>query len=87
MFMKSIKESDFNPSMGILIDVKDPISYQEKHNPYSINIYYDKLIMNHKTLLDKNKKYYIICNKGHKSKQAVRILSFYGYNVTYVIND
>ncbi len=85
--MKSIKESDFNPSMGILIDVKDPISYQEKHNPYSINIYYDKLIMNHKTLLDKNKKYYIICNKGHKSKQAVRILSFYGYNVTYVIND
>ena len=61
--MKSIKESDFNPSMGILIDVKDPISYGEKHNPYSI------------------------CSEGHKSKQAVRILSFYGYDVTYVINS
>ena len=85
--MKSIKEIDYNPNMGILIDVKDPISYKEKHNPYSINIYYDKLLMNHKTLLDKNKKYYIMCDKGHKSKQAVRILSFYGYDVTYVINS
>ncbi len=85
--MKSIKEGDYNPNMGILIDVKDPISYQEKHNPYSINIYYDKLLMNHKTLLSKNKKYYIMCDKGHKSKQAVRILSFYGYDVTYVINS
>ncbi len=85
--MKSIKESDFNPSMGILIDVKDPISYGEKHNPYSINIYYDKLLMNHKSILDKNKKYYIMCSEGHKSKQAVRILSFYGYDVTYVINS
>ena len=85
--MKSIKEIDYNPNMGILIDVKDPISYKEKHNPYSINIYYDKLLMNHKTILDKNKKYYLICDKGHKSKQAVRILSFYGYDVTYVINS
>ncbi len=85
--MKSIKEIDYNPNMGILIDVKDPISYKEKHNPYSINIYYDKLLMNHKTILDKNKKYFLICDKGHKSKQAVRILSFYGYDVTYVINS
>ncbi len=85
--MKSIKEIDYNPSMGVLIDVKDPITYKEKHNPYSINIYYDKLLMNHKTLLNKNTKYYIICDKGHKSKQAVRILSFYGYDVTYVINS
>ena len=85
--MKSINENDFTPNMGILIDVKDPISYQEKHNPYSINIYYDKLLLNHKILLDKNKKYYIMCDKGHKSKKAVRILSFYGYDVTYVINN
>lgn len=85
--MKSIKESDYNPNMGILIDVKDPITYREKHNPYSINIYYDKLLMNHKTILKKGEKYFIMCDKGHKSKQAVRILSFYGYDVTYVINS
>jgi rhodanese-related sulfurtransferase len=72
--------------MGILIDVKDPISYKEKHNPYSINIHYDKLLLNYKILLDKNKKYYLICDKGHKSKKAARILKFYGYDVSYVIN-
>ncbi len=85
--MKMLNESEYNPSMGILIDVKDSISYSEKHNPYSINIYYDKLLLNHNTILDKNKRYFIMCDKGHKSKQAVRILAFYGYDVTYVINS
>lgn len=85
--MKTINEFEYRPEMGVLIDVKDPISYKEHHNPYSINIYYDKLLMNHKSLLNKNQKYFIMCDKGHKSKQAVRILSFYGYDVTYVINS
>lgn len=85
--MKYIKENEYRPSMGVLIDVRDALSYQEHHNPNSINIYYDKLLLNHKSILDKNKKYYLICDKGHKSKQAVRILSFYGYDVTYVINS
>lgn len=84
--MKVIKETEYTPNLGILIDVKDPISYKERHHPSSINIYYDKLLMNYKVLLDKSKKYFIICDKGHKSKQAVRILEFYGYDVTYVIN-
>ena len=85
--MKPINENEFRPEMGILIDVKDPISYQEKHNPFSINICYDKLLLNHNKYLDKNKKYYLICDKGYKSKRASRILSFYGYDVTYVINS
>jgi len=85
--LKTINETDYTKNLGILIDVRDPVSYQEKHNPSSINIYYDKLLLNHKILLDKNKKYFIICDKGHKSKQATRILEFYGYDVTYVINS
>jgi len=85
--LKTINEFEYHKNMGILIDVRDPISYNEKHNPDSINIYYDKLLMNYKNLLDKNKKYFLICDKGRKSKQAVRILSFYGYDVTYVINS
>lgn len=85
--MKTINEFEYRPEMGTLIDVKDPLTYKENHNPYSINIYYDKLLMNHKSLLNKNQKYFIICDKGRKSKQAVRILSFYGYDVTYVINS
>ena len=85
--MKVINERDYKKELGILIDVKDSLSYKEKHHPESINIYYDKLLLNHQTLLDKNKKYFIMCDKGHKSKQAVRILEFYGYDVTYVINS
>ena len=85
--MQMINESLYRPEMGLLIDVKDKISYQEKHNMHSINIPYDKLLLNHNIILDKNKKYFIMCDKGKKSKQAVRILEFYGYNVTYVINS
>jgi len=85
--MNSIHEYEYNPLMGKLIDVRDPVSYSEKHNPYSINIYYDKLLLNHNKLLNKNEKYYLICDKGYKSKKATRILAFYGYNVTYVINS
>ena len=85
--MKTINESNYHKSMGILIDVKDPVSYKLKHHKDSINITYDKLLLNHELLLNKNNKYYIICEKGNKSKQAVKILEFYGYDVTYVINN
>ena len=85
--MKVIKENEYRPEMGILIDVRNEIDYKIKHNPFSINIYYDKLLMNHQALLNKNNKYYLICDKGNKSKRAVRILEFYGYDVTYVINS
>ena len=87
VLLKTIYENEYNPNMGTLIDVRDKISYSNKHNPYSINIHYDKLLLNHNILLDKNKKYYLICDKGHKSKKATRILEFYGYDVTYVINS
>lgn len=85
--MKVINEIDYTPELGILIDVKHPLDYKEKHNIYSKNIYYDKLLFNYKTLLDKNKKYYIMCDQGLRAKEAVRILEFYGYDVTYVINS
>lgn len=80
--MKRINVKEYNPSMGKLIDVQDPESYKKAHHPNSINIYYDKLLMNHKALLKKDERYFIICQKGHKSKKAVNILEFYGYDVT-----
>ena len=83
--MKRIKYDDYNMNMGILIDVQNPEDYDNNPTLGSINIYADKLLMNYKTLLDPNKKYFIICNKGHLSKKVVSILTFYGYNVTQVI--
>ncbi len=68
----------------MIIDIEDPVTFNENHKPNSINIPYTKLISNHSKYLDKNKLYYIMCNKGVKSKKAVQILSFYGYNVKQI---
>ena len=83
--MKRIYLKDYNPLMGILIDVRKPDEYIKNPINNSINIYIDKLLINHKKYLNKNKKYYIICNRGHLSKKAVSTLEFFGYDVTQVI--
>lgn len=85
--MKRIDLNIYNPNMGTLIDISDPITYQEKKVLGSINIPYQKLLLNYKELLDKNKKYYIMCTKGIHSGKVVSILEFYGYDVTQVIRN
>ncbi len=80
--MKRLDIKDYNKNKGILIDIQNKIDYNDYHHPDSINIPYETLLLNYKTLLDKNKKYYIVCNKGVKSRKAVAILEFYGYDVT-----
>lgn len=82
--MKTININEYNSSMGQLIDVQHPLDYQKKHDPRSINIYADKLIMNHKKYLNKNYIYYIICEKGTLSSKVVRTLTYYGYNLVQV---
>lgn len=83
--MKRIKLSEFNKSMGTLIDVQHPLDYKENPTQGSINIYADSLLMNYKRYLEYNKKYYIICNKGHLSMKVVRMLEYLGYDVTQVV--
>ena len=82
--MKTISIYDYHENMGQLIDVQHPLDYHQKHDPRSINIYADKLIMNHNKYLNKNSTYYIICAKGQLSKKVVRTLSYYGYNLVQV---
>lgn len=82
MSMKRMSINNYFKSMGTLIDVQHPLDYQQKHHPDSINIPYDKLMLNYKTLLDKDKPYYIVCAKGTKSRKAVSMLEFLGYDVT-----
>ena len=70
--------------MGEFIDINNNpsnIVSNSKHIPY------ETLLINHKELLDKNKKYFLYCNGGVKSKKATNILEFYGYDVTYVSKD
>ena len=69
---------------GKIIDVQDEVSFNEEHLPGSINIPYDKLMFNYKKYLNKMEKYYIYCKKGRKSKKAVEILKYYGYDVKQI---
>ena len=84
--MKRISFNDFNPSMGILIDVQHPADFKLNPTSGAVNIYADKLLFNSKNYLDFSKKYYIICNKGHLSGRVVAYLEYLGYNVTQVLH-
>lgn len=84
MAMKKILLKDYKSSMGIFIDINYNNSNVQKD---AVHIPYEQLLINHKELLDKKKKYYIYCNGGIKSKKATNILDFYGYDVTYVYKD
>lgn len=77
--------SDYNPSMGILIDVQHPEDYKKNPTPNSKNMYADKLLLNYKMVLDKNQKYFIVCSKGTLSRRVVAMLEYLGYDVTQVI--
>lgn len=83
--MKRIKLTDYDVNMGVLIDVQHPEDYINNPTPNSINIYSDKLLLNYKSLLDKNNIYFIVCNKGFLSQKVVSMLEFLGYDVTQVI--
>ncbi len=86
MIMKRMYLSDYSSSLGTLIDVRHPVDYKNQH-PDSINIYYEKLMYNHKIYLQKDKAYYITCEKGLISKKCVKYLDLLGYNVTQVIKN
>ena len=77
--------SDYNPSMGILIDVQHPEDYKKNPTLNSKNMYADKLLLNYKMVLDKNQKYFIVCSKGTLSRRVVAMLEYLGYDVTQVI--
>lgn len=80
--MKTILLSEFKNNMGIFIDVNYTNSNAVAN---SVHIPYENLLVNHKELLDKNKKYFIYCNGGIKSRKVVNILQYYGYDVTLVV--
>lgn len=81
--MKVIKLKDYSEKDGVFIDLEnvDTEGFKYKNE---IRISYEKLLLEHKEVLDKNVKYFIYCQGGVRSKKAVNILEFYGYDVTLV---
>ena len=68
-----------------IIDIRSIEKYNNNHIPNSINIPLEKLLSNFSKYLDKDKKYYIYCQKGIQSKKLCQILKNSGYNVVDII--
>ena len=68
-----------------IIDIRSIEKYNNNHIPNSINIPLDKLLSNFNKYLDKNKKYYIYCQRGIQSKKICQILKNSGFDVISVI--
>lgn len=73
----SINEININ---DIVIDIRTSIEYNEFHYPNSINIPKNSLLSSPEIYLNKNKKYYLLCTKGHVSLYCAKILNALGYN-------
>ncbi|MBQ8293104.1 MAG: rhodanese-like domain-containing protein [Bacilli bacterium] len=68
-----------------LIDVRDPLEYDEAHIKGSMNIPLSLLVDKHFLFINPNKHYYIICKNGSRSFTASSVLDNLGYNVTNIV--
>ena len=67
-----------------LIDIRSIEKYNNRHIPESINIPLEKMLTSYNKYLDKNKKYYIYCQKGIQSRKLCQILKNNGFNAINV---
>ena len=67
-----------------LIDIRSIEKYNNKHIMNAVNIPFNQLLINPDKYLDKNKKYYIYCQKGFQSRKLCQILASSGYNVVNI---
>lgn len=72
-------------SMVKIIDIRDNYKYNLSKIPGSINVPFNFLITNPEDYLNKNDKYYLICEHGKKSLEASKILNKEGYKTISVL--
>lgn len=68
-----------------IIDIRSEQSYNNNHIENSINIPYEKLIIDPRKYLDSNVKYYLYCQKGISSYKVCQILTRLGYKVINIL--
>lgn len=68
-----------------IIDLRNEQSYNNNHIDGAINIPHNKLIANPNMYLERNKKYYLYCQKGITSKKTCNYLLSLGFNVENII--
>ena len=63
-----------------IIDVRSPLDFANNSIPFSINIPRIKLMSNPELYINKNEKYYLICDLGKVSLSCAKVLNALGYN-------
>lgn len=64
-----------------IIDVREKAKFAAFHLPHAINIEPFELFMNPEKHLQKNHKYYLICNSNNTAASLVKNLAPQGYQV------
>lgn len=67
-----------------LIDIRSIEKYNNKHIMNAVNIPLEQLLIKPEKYLNKERKYYIYCQKGVQSRKLCQILINSGYNVVNV---
>lgn len=80
----SVEEFLKLPDNISIIDIRNNQSFNNNHIPNAINIPYEKLLISPSTYLDRDKKYYIYCQKGITSKKLISILNRMGYQAVNI---
>lgn len=81
--LESISVSELYNKSNI-IDIRSIEKYNNNHIDGSINIPFEKLIINPSKYLKRNETYYIYCQRGMQSKKACLILKNQGYRVVNI---
>lgn len=83
--ISSININELLSLKGInIIDIRSTEKYNQNHIPNSINIPQEKIITQPNKYLEKEKRYYIYCQKGMSSYSVCKILTKLGYKVTNI---
>ena len=78
-----------------IIDIRNKEKYNNTHIPNAINIEQEKLLLEPSKYIEKEKRYYLYCQKGMSSFNVCKILTKLGYKVTninggyesYILNE
>ena len=68
-----------------VIDLRSSIDFEKFNYPGSINVPKLFILKEPEKFLDKNKKYYFICDQGKVSLSCAKILNALGYNCYSII--
>lgn len=80
----SVNELDTILNEINLIDIREPNEYSQGHITKARNIPMGQLLTNPGQYLNKNQRYYIICQSGGRSQRATSVLKKAGFDVINV---